>query len=233
MRFLFSLCLLVVVSHAVAQSDARHSLVASGGLSLPVGIFARDHSGEGHGFANPGFATQLFYQRGRGESKLQLLGGLTFMVNPLDNKSIAAMWGPASVSSKNYTLLGISAGVLWQTSKSEKLSWNLKATVGAASITYPAHEVRYINSASNTSHLIYSSSADPSFNLNGSLGVLADYRVSDKLSLKFNADYFRTRSHHVITYINGPFAYPPTYEEDSRQHIVTLNIQAGVSYQLQ
>lgn len=37
-------------------------LSASAGVSFPVGNFAVDTHGEGHGFANPGLATEVFYK---------------------------------------------------------------------------------------------------------------------------------------------------------------------------
>jgi hypothetical protein len=227
-----SLLFLLVFHLSAAQSNFVHSISASGGVSFPVGNFSHDFSGKGHGFADPGFTAQVLGNIGPGNERLNYLAGITAIINPLDEKAMVAMWPPGvTIQSKNYKLFGISGGAVFDLAKSERVTWKLKGTLGIATISYPAHEMRFVR-GDGVSSLVYRSSADNSINLNGSLGSTVQCRVSPRVWVGGELDFFRTRAHHLITYVQGPYAYPPTYQEDLRQQIAIINIKLAASYSL-
>lgn len=224
----YSCLLFLVASTATAQSTLVHSISASTGISVPVGIFADDSDGEGHGFADPGFAAQVLFEVGDSESKISFLGGMNVLSNSLDKEHLAALYPPGiTIEAKRYNLYGISAGMALNLSKTKSFSWQLRGTVGIATISYPAHELWLVTA--NQTRLIYRSSANNSTKLTGSIGLNVQRRLSSRLRINGQADFFRSRAHHVITYY-VPGVIPPTNEEDTRQQIAMVNIQIGMSY---
>jgi hypothetical protein len=224
--FLFVL----VANLSAAQSNFVHSISAGGGLSFPVGKFSNDSPGKAHGFANPGFTAQVFGNIGPGNKRLSYLAGITAIINPLDEKGYLAMWGPGvSMKAKKYNLFGISGGAVFDLAKSERVTWKLKGTLGIATISYPAHEMRVVW-GDGVSRLLYRSSADNSINLNGSLGSTVQCKVSSRLRLGGELDFFRSRAHYLITFVQD--AYPSSYEQDVRQQIAFVNIKIVASYSL-
>lgn len=229
-KVLHSLLLVLVANLSAAQSTFVHNISASAGISFPVGNFAKDESGEGHGFANPGLAAQVFYHVGRDENKLSYLAGLTAIINPLDGKGYRAMWSPtATIEARRYNLFGISGGAVLDLEKSERVTWQLKGTLGIATISYPAHEMRD-GGADGKRLLLYKSSADNSINLNGSLGLTFLCKVSSKVRLGGELDFFRSRARYHITYVSDTL--PPSYQEDNVQQIAMVNIKICASYSL-
>jgi hypothetical protein len=224
------LVLLLATKLSVAQSSLVQTISASVGISFPVGAFAKDVSGEGHGFADPGLAAEMFYNIGHDEKKLNYQIGIIAIINPLDGRGLTAMWSPtATIKAKRYNLIGVSGGVLLDLKKSEHFISQLRATLGIASISYPAHEMRE-SFGGTRSVLIYKSSADNSINLNGSLGLTASYKASSKVQVGCHLDFFRSRAHHVITFVQD--AFPPMYEQDVKQQIASFNIKLGAYYKL-
>lgn len=172
-KVLYTLMLFLVATMSTAQSNLVGTISASIGASFPIGKFAKDVSGEGHGFADRGLAAEIFYNVGQEEKRLHYLVGLIAMINPLDGEALCALWSRnATIEAKGYNLFGISGGGILDLNESGRIIWQLRATVGIATISYPAHEMRE-NFGSGPSRLIYKSSTDNSINLNGSLGLAA------------------------------------------------------------
>lgn len=227
-KILHSLVLVLIANVTVAQANLVQNISASVGISFPVGSFGRDVPGEGHGFANPGVAADVFYNICRADRKLSYLAGLIVINNPLDRKNMTAMWSPTTtIEAKNYNLFGFSGGVLLELPTTERLVWHIRATVGLASIQYPAHTLR---EPAGGRPLIYRSSADNSINLNGSLGLLANCKISPKMRLGGQLDFFRSRARHIITYVAD--TYPPSYEDDHMQQIAIVNLKIAACYSL-
>ena len=225
-------CLLLVLAayQSAAQSNLSHKISASVGPSFPVGKFSKDSAGEGHGFADPGLSAQVFYNVGRAESRLSYLAGITAIINPLDERSMLALWPPGvRIEAGTYKVYGISGGALLDLAKSARLTWQLKATVGMASITYPSHEMQVLW-GDGVYRLLYKADADKSINLNGSLGSLVQCKVSSRFRLGGELDFFRSRSHHVITYTSNTF--PSSSEQERSQQISMINIKIAASYSL-
>lgn len=220
----------LIVDHSAAQSIIVQSISASAGVSLPISIFAEDTSGKGHGFANPGATAQVFCSVGRGGSRLSYLVGLTAIVNPLDKEGFIAMWGPnTTIEAKRYNVFGISGGAELDLETTQRMIWRLRGTIGVATISYPAHEMR-VRTGSGQSKLLYRSSADDSISLNGSLGLVVHYKISPKVRLGGELDLFQSRARHLIIYEQN--AYPPSYEEDQKQRIAIVNMKISASYLL-
>lgn len=225
---LHSLLLVLIANLAFAQSNLNQNISASVGVSFPVGSFGKDVPGEGHGFANPGIGADIFYNICLADRKISYLAGLIAIINPLDGNNMTAMWSPtATIEAKKYSLFGFSGGVLYELPTTERLVWHLKATLGVASIQYPAHTL--LEPAARRP-LIYTSSADNSINLNASLGLLANCKISSKMRLGGQLDFFRSRARHVITDVAD--TYPPSYEDDHMQQIAIVNLKISASYSL-
>lgn len=229
-KVLYFLVLVLLSNLSAAQSNLVHTVSGNAGVSFPVGSFAKDVSGEGHGFANPGLAAEVFYNVGRDESRLSYLVGLIAIINPLDERGYRAMWSPtATIEAKRYNLFGISGGAVLDLENSERLTWQLRGTLGIATISYPAHEMRE-STGSGGSVLIYKSSADNSINLSGSIGLAVQCKVFSKVQIGGQLDFFRSRARHLITFAQE--AFPPSYEQDVKQQIASVNIKIGAFYSL-
>lgn len=212
LRVLYFVLLLLGSKLLAAQSSLDHAISASVGVSFPVGDFAKDVSGEGHGFADPGLAVEIFYNIGHDEKRLHYLLGIIAMTSPLDGEALCALWSPnATIESKPYNLFGISGGAVLDLKESERFIWQLRGTLGVGTISYPAHEMRE-NFGNWPSRLIYKSSAENNISLNGSLGLAAHYKIASKLQIGCHLDYFRSRAHHTVIYVSETI--PPTSEQD-------------------
>lgn len=228
-KIFYSVLLILAAHLSTAQSTFRHSLSFSGGMSLPVGKFANDSQGEGHGFANPGFIYHLGYNVGPEESRLNFLAGLSAILNPLDEKEILAMYPEGvTIESKNYHLFGLSGGVAYYLLKSEGIAWQVKAAIGGAIIHYPAHELRYIRN-NGSSALVSKTNGDKSINLTGTIGSVVKFRVSPSVHLGGGIDFFRSRSNHEVTFITGNLL--PDFQ-NIKQEIAIINTQVAVYYTL-